>query len=751
MKARTVGMAFFGAVVSVTSVGCGPTSNDSNDVSEPLSQRLEADAASPPPQFRHPLADIHGVPGSVPGIDIKNSPEGLRYAVGSVSSAREGEHMVTRSGLFALEHEPMTLEERQVKGIRQAAGWPPDKIAPELRDKIDAEPSALHTVLVRLANPPTHDIVGEVERVIAQGLVHGEDDIIAIRENLKERRRGEISAAQLPVSTLAESFGGVIQYKCENLPCLHLVMRGDVIGRFASETPGIERLYADSTSGKDDIVEGRHTILGSQIAQFIDSGYDGDVDGDPEVAMVEWEGVPDTDHPGFKTDSSSCCGLRVLRRYKCSTIICTQTFSDADESEHATAVAGVLMGDLRDAQDPNVTDPTYRIRRSGYAGESRLYAYRGTGTVSSINVAMDHLYGQSSISIVNMSFATDEDTNCLGESLLSHAVNDLFQAGFAVIKSAGNLLNANSANCTVSDPGSAIGAFTVGAHGENWEASGVAEAEVRDGPITSFTSRGGVSYADGKYRTIIDITAIGGRRLLFDMNGGYGLQAGGTSISAPTVAAMALDFKAHYQDEISMFVNHPGVLYAHLLLMGDRTTEGGFNTSGFSNLWGAGRLQARKFDDAGMDAPWERATDYVCIDDGQNYYVYLNGGSPIPADAGTIKAALWWYDRRHESGTDIDDIDLRLEEDVTGSGAWVTRVISVNHYDNKEFVYALSTPSQFDGHKARLKISGYDVTSDGEGCGTNSMKVYYAYFWEDDDRDDADGPSLSDIDVESEH
>ncbi len=45
------------------------------------------------------------------------------------------------------------------------------------------------------------------------------------------------------------------------------------------------------------------------------------------------------------------------------------------------------------------------------------------------------------------------------------------------------------------------------------------------------------------------------------------------------------------------------------------------------------------------------------------------------------------------------------------------------------------------GNAVKLEIYGYGVTADNEGCGTNSMKVYWTYLWEDNDRDDADGPS----------
>lgn len=46
-------------------------------------------------------------------------------------------------------------------------------------------------------------------------------------------------------------------------------------------------------------------------------------------------------------------------------------------------------------------------------------------------------------------------------------------------------------------------------------------------------------------------------------------------------------------------------------------------------------------------------------------------------------------------------------------------------------------------------IQGFDVQADNVGpCGTNSMLVYYAYFYEDDARNDADGPSSGEIQPE---
>jgi hypothetical protein len=65
----------------------------------------------------------------------------------------------------------------------------------------------------------------------------------------------------------------------------------------------------------------------------------------------------------------------------------------------------------------------------------------------------------------------------------------------------------------------------------------------------------------------------------------------------------------------------------------------------------------------------------------------------------------------------------------------IVQSIGVN--DSKERVY---TPTAGD-NAWQLGIVGADVTADSAGCGANSMLVYWSYFYEDDDRDDGDGPS----------
>lgn len=73
---------------------------------------------------------------------------------------------------------------------------------------------------------------------------------------------------------------------------------------------------------------------------------------------------------------------------------------------------------------------------------------------------------------------------------------------------------------------------------------------------------------------------------------------------------------------------------------------------------------------------------------------------------------------------------------------WMDVVTSVSPTDEKERVYY-----EPNGGRYRFIIRGTDVTAEDEGCGVGSMMVYFAYYMEDSDRDDANGPDSS-IDTE---
>jgi hypothetical protein len=210
----------------------------------------------------------------------------------------------------------------------------------------------------------------------------------------------------------------------------------------------------------------------------------------------------------------------------------------------------------------------------------------------------------------------------------------------------------------------------------------------------------------------------------------------GTSLATPSVASAAvafIDMMKNYRGSNS--VDDPGYLYAWMLNAGDRGQAGTSTkkTALFDHRMGAGRTNVRFVGNPGLDTPWWWYQYELCVDDATTVTLTLNGGSALSSDADSIRATAWWYDRRIEAGTQIDDIDLRLKK-TDGT----LLISSLSAYDNKERVYYGSP-----GSKAlKLEVVGTDVTSDGEGCGTNSMRVWVTILIEDDDRDDGDGPDF---------
>lgn len=140
----------------------------------------------------------------------------------------------------------------------------------------------------------------------------------------------------------------------------------------------------------------------------------------------------------------------------------------------------------------------------------------------------------------------------------------------------------------------------------------------------------------------------------------------------------------------------------------------------------------RKLNAEGLDGPWAWQVFSTCIDDGEMYTLDLNFGNAVSSDVNAIKIVAYWYDKSDDSGTFLDDIDLHLNKNGNNVE------FSNSSYDNKERIFHPGGAGDYT-----LDIEGYDVRSDFSVCGPNSQLVYVAYFLEDSDRDDGDGPDSS--------
>lgn len=641
-----------------------------------------------------------------------------------------------RRVLSADELAELAREKAELHGVRPAPRLGP-ALGPILTELVHAHEAGLLSVqaddvevviaLERNGRSGGVPIFEQVEQAIMQGRVVTRGDRDRVHAEAIAARQAAIARVQAPVVTAVERAGGVVLARGQST---HIVVARMPIAALRELAARSDVARIDLHTADDDEVDGAHVIKGHQIEQFVTAGYDGENVGntyDLSFAQVEGNGAHD-DHLGFREGTGTA--TRIRGRYNCG-LLCTSTsaFASGDESDHASSVAGIIFGDLLDGQDSSVTTSTDRAARSGYAGEARGWLYMGSSSV-----AFDHIAGQSGGTapmVVNMSAgAASADPACEGRDTRSRAANEMFESGKILIKSAGNEDHPSTTDCTVTAPGSAIGALSIASLGSS---STGTETTVRGASISSFSSRGGTS-SEGGGRSIIDLAAYGYRQRLFDTAGGYSRSGGGTSYAAPTVTATALNFIDHYKHEYSDLIDNPGILAANLLLMGNRQTQTSSKALyGYDNLYGAGALRARRYDSAGMDAPWRYSNGWVCISDKESYVIGINDGLALSSDVDTFKAVLWWYDSRHESNGSVDDIDLRLQ---TTAGTTLRSSVSV---DNKERVFYQG----IGGNAIQLQIYGFSVTADDTGCGTNSMKVYYAYYYEDSDRDDSDGPNTT--------
>lgn len=683
--------------------------------------------------YVHPLQN-GGFKDGVVLLDVKNDEKGRRFVVGD-SASRDASGVLRRfTGVQTLERKTMTKAERgALSSPKRAVGTAP-VIGETLQEALAKDELEEHVVEMHVAEHPDYEpIIYRMERAIARGVV----DTVADRERIHKRFVAE-QAAQIArqldaATTLIDDAGGAVLSRCENSPCLLATLPRDGIEALA-KAPLVARMDVVPPTD-DNVIRGMEVSNGTQMTQFQDSNYQGDLSRHIRAGVIEWSGL-NTSHLGYNDLSTGSSRMITMRN--CSGGSCSSVTSYSSPADHPTGVTGLLAGDLTDGQDSAWTGINQRINRSGYAREASIRFWRADGG-SQLSTALSDIISYDP-DVLNMSVAYAGNTACNGETTASRSVNDVFEAGVPIFFAAGNNGAASATDCVVEAPGSAIGAFVVGAHGPN-ESVGT-EDSVRNGAIATYSDRGGGA-VEGKGRTIIDMTATGCRDLSFGSGGGYAYDPCGTSMASPTVAGGAVLLMDHYIDNYSSAIENPGSLTANLLLMGDRAKEGGGKmVRAFNNLWGAGRFKMRRFDDEGLDGPWGWGSYNTCIDNGETYTFVLGDGAKLPPSVDVLKVVMFYYDKRHEVGTTIDNLDLYLEEKV--NGVWTQRRQSTSVSDEKERVVW----KDFSGdNKWRIKIQGTNVTADDAGCGTNSMRAYFAFFYEDSARNDVDGPS-ADIDTE---
>lgn len=643
------------------------------------------------------------------------------------------------------------------------------------------------------------------------------EDTTSDREALVERLRAERAArvgeVNAELAALVESVGGRVQWQSDRDDCIS----GEVPthGAFlALATADVRRVsIVRQTGGSAEVeLDGDFLRDALQLEQFRLANINGETPssrpggfGDLTVGIVD-EGFEDA-HVGWNDTATG--SSRLHGRWRCednafecqggtcyseSNLPWQTGFSGygTEPVDHGTTIASIIAADFTQGQEASLAlVPTAeRGQYSGYATEAGLVLLQGedgscANRAAAINRGVDVNVDVMSMSVCRgnptitcggseMTCTTDSCSCDGAETRLVDEVNQAFKDGVPVLKAAGNNgATASCCECTISSPGDAEGAITVGGTGDSNDndrttASLVPTSSSRG--LRELRKNGGA-----REGTVTAIAAPRCRRKtaaceldtinapLFCYNPPCPCNIGdahvyetapecGTSYATPTVAAAALLQKDRWIQFATPtnWLDQAELLKLYVMVMGDRTsgdTVAGVTprgSVGFSQNYGAGRLRPRMFTSEGMDSPWRNSSTWFTLSDGEveTRWISADGTAiPLSTDVERVKVVAWWYEPRTEISdtTPAAHITMRVRR-FTGAncGGTPTTVATDATYDTRKMLFLNLTPVANACY--RVELVGTDVTANPEASNALTRRVNLAVVYEDNDRDDADGP-----------
>lgn len=595
-------------------------------------------------------------------------------------------------------------------------------------------------------------------------------------EPARAARDGAIRESQARLRALLPS--DVEASVLSSRPCLGATLTPKMVSELAANRLVAVVYVGNEVDGEAHTLEdGKVRREATQTEIYRTNGRIGDItpsksNGFPRLTVGVIDVGFNEEHRAFR-DTSATSPTRVLSQYLCGSTSCigTSNMSSRGLGPHGTAVAGVLAGDLDDGQDSTYPSSTERQKRSGGAGESGMIFFDAAGESPNRRAIdradfLDLDMTTTSVGVQNQvcpgrpeQFYTN-DGKCRGESTaLKASVRAAYDDGIFMVYAAGNSSAADSqCTCTVNAPGDAEGLFlaaaTQGSCVTNDQAT-LRAAPIRDGSSEGGGELGGVTGAT-RERTLIGLAAPDDHSFsaICTANDAgtatcdtaslsqYNCSGAGTSFAAPTIAAAAINLKHLWISQWipTTFLDDAGNMHATMLLMGDRSDNNGTSkrATGFSTRFGGGRLKARYFGNAGMDSPWLFRNGVVDIDDGELYQRWigpLGQALPLNSDTDRIVMVIWWFEPETVSAS--SDISLAIEK-YNSTCTTLQSVIYDPSFDTRRRV-SLGVAG---GGCYRFRIEGFNVTKSPPVTGLATRTVHWAYYYEDTDRDDADGPLL---------
>lgn len=291
---------------------------------------------------------------------------------------------------------------------------------------------------------------------------------------------------------------------------------------------------------------------------------------------------------------------RYKKNWNCTTgtcVVITQPLPNA--GTHETEVSSAAAGDATEGQVPGVTDPSDRLDHTGVAPEAELYGAEAT-MIAEVITSLQTMI-QEGVDVFNVSRGDGTPGVCDYDADVvtwSTAVKNAHDAGVLVVTSADNVAGTG---CSLSRWAEATSAFAVGGTldpPDNGYATVGRNPAWSRGPMNAlvYNTNGSWFWRDN---------VLSGLAAMVPGSWRYGAKTpesfqatGGTSLAAPQVAGAAVLVKNAFLNSGVTYMDSPGVLFATLLAMTDRSYGAGQRSSGFDPGWGGGRFQLRFFGDA---------------------------------------------------------------------------------------------------------------------------------------------------------
>ena len=242
----------------------------------------------------------------------------------------------------------------------------------------------------------------------------------------------------------------------------------------------------------------------------------------------------------------------------------------------------------------------------------------------------------------------------------------------------------------------------------------------------------------------------------------------GTSAATPAVAGVFAVMKDFFlRRHGSTFASDRVRVVANVLNFGDGMIDqnetplfGADYVGHGDSTYGAGRVHARLFTAAGMDAPWFQNTIVIPeVQTGVTYSMNLNAepgaqGNPIPSAASLLKIFVYW-DKPFYNNYPAE-IEATVKRTISTNCAGVYFPIASQNslgtdpdeYTKGNWLHFIGDNSVTGLHQNfsnfvtnrcyKIEITGVSVPNGSGGAGTRRVAV--AWFWEANDRADADGP-----------